>query len=136
VSFLLDGLGAEIVPMTLSPRRTLIPVHISGYAGRDFPALSVAADDVFGIDLATALDRGDRLDPGSLEVLFFPVDAPVSDYTSALDGSPRLIGTVAAQAIGQPPAGRYALGFTCRTVLGRRVAIHSFFDAVELPNAA
>jgi hypothetical protein len=137
VSFLLDGLaGGAVSTLTLNLRRTLRPATISGYAGRDFPALSVAADDVFGIDLGWALDAGDSLDPGSLEVLFFPVDTPVSNYATALDGAPGLIGTVAAQAIGQPPAGRYALGFSCGTVNGRRIAIHSFFNAVGLPDAA
>jgi hypothetical protein len=47
-----------------------------------------------------------------------------------------LVGTIAAQAIGQPPAGRYALGFTCRTTGGRTIQIHSFFNAVGIPDAA
>jgi hypothetical protein len=135
-SFLWDGLVPGVLTMSLNPKRTLTPIFISGYAGRDFPSLSAGADDVFGIDLGPALDDGDALDSASLTVLFFPVDAPVTDYAAALDGAGRLIGTVAAQAIGQPPAGRYLLGFACGTAVGRRVQIHSFFNAVELPDAA
>ena len=134
VSFCLDGLNGGGI--ALNARRTLIPIFLSGYAGRDFPALSAAADDVFAIDLACALDAGDRLDGGGLQTLFFPVDSPVTDFAAALDGPPVLIGTVAAQAIGRPPAGRYALGFSCRTVGGRTIQIHSFFNAVGLPDAA
>jgi hypothetical protein len=137
VSFCLDGLaGGTGAGLALSPRRVLTPIFPSGYAGRDFPPLSVLADDVFAIDLRLGLDIGDRLDAASLQTLFFPVDMPVIDFTAALDGPPALIGTVAAQAIGQPPAGRYALGFSCRTVGGRTVQIHSFFDAMGLPDAA
>jgi hypothetical protein len=140
VSFLLDGLGALLsqgIPvMTLNAARTLAPYFLSGYAGRDFPALSATADDVFGIDLSAALDKGDTLIPSTLATLFFPVDAPVSGYQAALDGPPALIGTVAAQAIGQPPAGRYLLGFTCATAAGRKVELHSFFTALGIPDAA
>ena len=135
-SFLYCGLGGGGHVLTLSARRTLTPAFISGYAGRDFPALSSAADDVFAIDLGGALDSGDRLDPSSLTTLFFPVDQPVTGYVAALDGPPRLFGTVAAQAIGQPPAARYLLGFTCATVTGRLVQLHSFFNAVGIPDAA
>jgi hypothetical protein len=142
-SLLLDGLGAASGQVAtappaglLNPRRTLTPVFISGYAGRDFPALSVAADAVFAIDLAPALDSGDTLDAGSLSVDFFPVDVPAPGYAAALDGPPVLIGAVAAQAIGQPPAARYVLGFTCGTAAGRRVALYSFFNAIGLPDAA
>lgn len=134
VSFCLDGLKGG--GMALNPRRVLIPVFPSGYAGRDFPPLSVMADDAFAIDLCPALDVGDRLNGETLQTLFFPVDAPVTDFAAALDGPPVLVGTIAAQAIGQPPTGRYALGFSCRTVNGRTVQIHSFFDAVGLPDAA
>jgi hypothetical protein len=122
--------------IALNPRRVLMPVFPSGYAGRDFPPLSVLADDAFAIDLSSALDIGDRLDAGTLQTLFFPVDAPVADFAAALDGPPALMGTVAAQAIAQPPKGRYALGFSCRTVGWRTIQIHSFFDAVGLPDAA
>jgi hypothetical protein len=138
-SFLLDGLGAisrQVPAMTLNPKRTICPVFTSGYAGRDFPPLSAMADDTFGIDLTKALDAGDFLDPASLQTMFFPVDAPVQDYTDALDGAPALIGNVAAQALGQPPAGRYLLGFICGTAAGRRIQIHSFFTAVGVPDAA
>jgi hypothetical protein len=134
-SFCLDGLSGASV-MTLNLRRVLIPIYISGYAGRDFPPLSSLADDVFAIDLGEAIDFGDRLIAGSLQTLFFPVDAPTTDFAAALDGPPVLLGTVAAQAIGQPPAGRYALGFTCRTAAGRTIEIHSFFNAVGMPDAA
>jgi hypothetical protein len=133
-SLCLDGLKGG--GMALNPRRVLIPIFPSGYAGRDFPPLSVLADDAFAIDLRLALDSGDRLDADSLQTLFFPVDVPASDFAAALDGPPILMGTLAAQAIGRPPAGRYALGFSCRTVGGRTVQIHSFFDAVGLPDAA
>ncbi len=135
-AFLTFGLGGRGHPMGLNPKRTLIPAAISGYAGRDFPALSAAADDVFAIDLGAALDGGDRLDPATLNTMFFPVDAPVQDYADALDGPAALIGTVAAQAIGHPPAGRYVLGFSCGTAFGRQIQIHSYFTAVGLPNAA
>jgi hypothetical protein len=136
-SFLFEGLGGFIATtLTLSQWRTLQPVFPSGYAGRDFPALSVAADDVFAIDLGPALDAGDTLDPASLAVLFFPVDAPVAGYAAALDGPATLVGTVAAQAVGQPPAARYLIGFACGTAYGRRIQIHSFFNAVGLPDAA
>ncbi len=138
-SFLLDGLGAisgQVPPMTLNPKRTICPVFTSGYAGRDFPQLSAMADDTFGIDLTKALDAGDFLDAASLQTMFFPVDAPVQDYMDALDGAPVLIGNVAAQALGQPPAGRYLLGFICGTASGRRIQIHSFFTAVGVPDAA
>jgi hypothetical protein len=133
-SFCLDGLRGGGV--ALNPRRILSPVFISGYAGRDFQPLSTAADDVFAIDLAPALDIGDRLDPNSLQTLFFPVDIPAANFAAALDGQPMLMGTVAAQAIGQPPAARYLLGFTCRTVGGRIIQLHSFFNAVGIPDAA
>jgi hypothetical protein len=133
-AFFLDGLRGG--GMALNPRRILIPIFISGYAGRDFPPLSALADDVFAIDMAPAIDLGDRLDADSLQTLFFPVDVPVTDFASALDGEPALVGTIAAQAIGQPPAGRYALGFTCRTTGGRTIQIHSFFNAVGIPDAA
>ena len=122
--------------IALNPRRVLMPVFSSGYAGRDFPPLSVLADDAFAIDLRCALDTGDRLDADTLQTLFFPVDAPADGYADALDGEPVLMGTVAAQAIAQPPRARYALGFSCRTVNGRTIQIHSFFDAVGLPDAA
>jgi hypothetical protein len=122
--------------IALNPRRVLMPVFPSGYAGRDFPPLSVLADDAFAIDLRCALDAGDRPDADTLRTLFFPVDPPADDYADALDGQPVLMGTVAAQAIAQPPKGRYALGFSCRTVGGRTIQIHSFFDAVGLPDAA
>jgi len=122
--------------IALNPRRVLMPVFPSGYAGRDFPPLSVLADDAFAIDLRIALDVGDRLDGETLQTLFFPIDMPVDDFANALDGSPALMGTVAAQAIAQPPRARYALGFSCRTVNGRTIQIHSFFDAVGLPDAA
>jgi len=135
-SVLCFGLGGGGHVLTLSANRTLLPCFISGYAGRDFPALSTMADDVFAIDLGIALDAGDSLDPSSLTALFFPVDVPVAGYTAALDGPPRLIGTVAAQAIGQPQAARYLLGFACGTATGRLVQIHSFFNAVGVPNAA
>jgi hypothetical protein len=135
-SFLYLGLGGGGHALSLSPNRTLVPAFVSGYAGRDFPALSTAADDVFAIDLGAALDTGDRLDQSTIATLFFPVDVPVTGYTSALDGPPRLIGTIAAQAIGQPPAARYLIGFTCGTAEGRTVEIHSFFNAVGIPNAA
>ncbi len=139
-SFLREGLGALLSQgnpvITLNAARTLKPYFLSGYAGRDFPALSAVADDVFGIDLSAALDNADTLDPATLETLFFPVDAPVTGYQSALDGAPALIGTVAAQAIGQPPAGRYLLGFTCGTAAGRRIQLHSFFTALGIPDAA
>jgi hypothetical protein len=122
--------------LALNPRRVLMPIFPSGYAGRDFPPLSVLADDAFAIDLRCALDAGDRLDADTLQTLFFPVDAPVGNYAEALDGDPVLMGTVAAQAIAQPPRGRFALGFGCSTVGGRTIQIHSFFDAVGLPDAA
>lgn len=122
--------------IALSPRRVLMPAFSSGYAGRDFPPLSVLADDAFAIDLRCALDAGDRLDADTLRTLFFPVDMPVDGYADGLDGEPVLMGTVAAQTIAQPPEARYALGFSCRTVGGRTIQIHSFFDAVGLPNAA
>ena len=122
--------------IALNPRRVLMPVFPSGYAGRDFPPLSVLADDAFAIDLQIALDVNDRLDGETLQTLFFPIDMPVDDFANALDGSPALMGTVAAQAIAQPPRARYALGFSCRTVNGRTIQIHSFFDAVGLPDAA
>ena len=122
--------------IALNPRRMLMPVFPSGYAGRDFPPLSVAADDAFAIDLRIALDVGDRLDGETLQTLFFPIDMPVDDFADALDGSSVLMGTVAAQAIARPPKARYALGFSCRTVNGRTIQIHSFFDAVGLPDAA
>ena len=133
-SFCLDGLAG--VEIALNPRRTLIPIFISGYCGRDFQPLSTLADDVFAIDLVPALDCGDRLNPATLQTLFFPVDSPITNFAAALDGSPALVGTVAAQAIGRPAAGRYARGFSCRTVAGRTVQIHSFFNAVGLPDAA
>jgi hypothetical protein len=147
-SFLLDGLGAasgqlddagqsQSAPArSLNLQRTLTPVFVSGYAGRDFPLLSSAADDVFGIDLGPALDAGDALDAASLTVNFFPVDVPAAGYAAALDGAPVLIGTVAAQAIGQPPPARYLLGFVCGTQAGRRIALYSFFNATGLPDAA
>jgi hypothetical protein len=135
-SFLFQGLGGGDHVLSLSPGRTLVPAFISGYAGRDFPALSTMADDVFAIDLGAALDAGDSFDPSTLTALFFPVDVPVTGYTAALDGPPKLFGTVAAQAIGQPPAARYLIGFACGTALGRLVQIHSFFNAVGIPNAA
>jgi hypothetical protein len=141
-SFLLDGLGAvsgqayQPPALSLNALRTLVPVFISGYAGRDFPALSVAADDVFAIDLGPALDAGDVLDSGTLEVDFFPVDVAAPGYAAALDGAGALIGTVAAQAIDQPPPARYLLGFRCATASGRRIALYSFFNAVGLPDAA
>lgn len=142
-SLLLAGLGAlGSSPPTgggaaaLSPRRTLVPVNVSGYAGRDFPALSVAADDAFGIDLGVALDTGDTLDASTLQLVFFPVSGGGPNFTAAIDGAARLAGTVAVQAIGRPPAGRYLFGFTCGTANGRRVAIHSFFNAVGLPDGA
>ena len=134
VSFCLDGLRGG--GMTLNPRRILTPLFISGYAGRDFQPLSVLADDVFAIDLSPALDVSDRLNPDSLRTLFFPVGAPANGFAAALDGPPALAGTIAAQAIGQPPAGRYALGFTCRTMGGRSIELHSFFNAVGMPDAA
>ncbi len=133
-SFFLDGLRGGGV--AVNPRRTLIPIFLSGYAGRDFAPLSAVAGDAFAIDLGPALDAGDRLDVDSLQTLFFPVGDAVTDFAGALDGPPALMGTVAAQAIGQPPAGRYALGFSCRTVNGRTIQIHSFFNAVGLPDAA
>jgi hypothetical protein len=136
VSFLFMGLGGGGHPLSLGPNRTLIPAFISGYAGRDFPVLSTAADDVFAIDLGDALDTGDSLNPSTLTTMFFPIDVPAANYTAALDGPPALFGTVAAQAIGQPPAARYLLGFTCGTAQGRIVQIHSFFNAVGIPNAA
>jgi hypothetical protein len=140
LSFLECGLTAQsqsgATTMTLSAARTLIPVFPSGYAGRDFPALSTQADDVFGIDLSVALDAGDSLNPATLATLFFPVDTPVAGYQAALDGAPGLIGTVAAQAITRPAAARYLLGFTCATVNGRRVELHSFFTAQGIPDAA
>ncbi len=133
-SFFRDGLrGGGIA---VNARRTLIPIFLSGYAGRDFSPLSALADDAFAIDLGPALDAGDRLDAGSLQTVFFPVDVAVTRFADALDGPPALMGTVAAQAIGQPPAGRYALGFSCRTANGRTIQIHSFFNAVGLPDAA
>jgi len=113
-----------------------MPIFPSGYAGRDFPPLSVLADDAFAIDLRIALDAGDRLDGETLRTVFFPVDTPVDDFADALDGGPVLMGTVAAQAVAQPPRARYVLGFSCRTVNGRTIQIHSFFDAVGLPDAA
>ncbi len=122
--------------IALNPRRVLMPMFPSGYAGRDFPPLSVVADDAFAIDLRIALDLGDRLDADTLQTLFFPVDVAVEGFADALDGPPVLMGTVAAQAIAQPPKARYALGFSCRTVSGRTIQIHSFFDAVGLPDAA
>ena len=122
--------------IALNPRRVLMPIFLSGYAGRDFPPLSVLADDAFAIDLGRAVDAGDRLDGSTLQTLFFPVEAPADNYAAALDGSPVLMGTIAAQAIAEPPKGRYALGFNCRTVGGRTIQIHSFFDAVGLPDAA
>jgi len=122
--------------IALNPRRMLMPVFPSGYAGRDFPPLSVAADDAFAIDLRIALDVGDRLDGDTLQTLFFPVDMPVDDFANALDGPPALMGTVAAQAVAQPSRARYTLGFSCRTVNGRTIQIHSFFNAVGLPDAA
>ncbi len=136
VSFFYNGLGGGGHVLTLSPNRTLVPCFISGYAGRDFPALSVLADDVFAIDLSIALDSGDSLVAASLQALFFSVDVPVANYAAALDGPPRLVGTVAAQAVGQPQAGRYLIGFTCGTAAGRTIQIHSFFNAVGIPNAA
>jgi hypothetical protein len=135
-SFFAFGLGGGGHPMGLNPKRTLIPAAISGYVGRDFPPLSALADDVFAIDLGAALDGGDRLDPATLATMFFPVDAPVTGYAEALDGPPSLIGTVAAQAIGRAPAGRYVLGFTCATNFGRQIQLHSYFTAVGIPNAA
>jgi len=154
-SLLLDGLGASGGgasggggspgggssgggggPAALSRRRTIVPAAISGYAGRDFPALSIVADDVFGIDLGAALDDGDRLVASTLALIFFPVEGGSPSFTAAVDGPAGLIGTVAAQAIGRPPAGRYLLGFTCGTANGRTIAIHSFFNAVGLPNAS
>lgn len=133
-SLFLDGLrGGGIA---VNPRRVLIPIFLSGYAGRDFAPLSALAGDAFAIDLGPALDIGDRLDPDSLQTLFFPVGDAAEGFADALDGPPALMGTVAAQAIGQPPAGRYALGFSCRTVNGRTIQIHSFFNAVGLPDAA
>jgi len=122
--------------IALNPRRVLMPIFPSGYAGRDFPPLSVLADDAFAIDLRIALDAGDRLDGETLRTVFFPVDTPVDDFADALDGGPVLMGTVAAQAVAQPPRARYVLGFSCRTVNGRTIQIHSFFDAVGLPDAA
>lgn len=122
--------------IALNPWRVLRPVFLSGYAGRDFQPLSVLADDAFAIDLRNALDAGDRLDGATLQTLFFPVERPADGYAGALDGDPVLMGTVAVQAIARPPKGRYALGFSCRTVNGRTVQIHSFFDAVGLPDAA
>lgn len=136
LSWLFDGLGGGGHIITLSPRRTITPVFPSGYAGRDFPPLSTQADDTFGIDLSIALDAGDALDPSSLTVLFFPVDVQVANYAAALDGPAKLIGTVAVQAIGQPPVARYVLGFACGTASGRRIQIHSYFNAVGVPNAA
>jgi hypothetical protein len=137
-AFLAYGLGATATGaiMSLNAARTIVPIFPSGYAGRDFPPLSSAADDVFGIDLTLALDSGDVLNPATLATLFFPVDAPVTNYQAALDGAPALLGNVAAQAISQPAAGRYLLGFTCATVSGRRVQLHSFFTAQGIPNAA
>jgi hypothetical protein len=130
--------GASIM---LNAARTIVPVFPSGYAGRDFPALSSAADDVFAIDLSAGLDQGDALVPGSLATLFYPVDIPVAGYAAALDGPPALLGsganpTVAAQAITQPAAARYLLGFTCGTVSGRRIELHAFFTAMGIPDAA
>jgi hypothetical protein len=140
LSFLEYGMTASpssgASTMSLNAARTLVPVFPSGYAGRDFPALSTAADDVFGIDLSLALDAGDSLNAATLATLFFPVDAPVADYQAALDGSAALLGNVAAQAITQPAAGRYLLGFTCGTTSGRRVELHSFFTAQGIPDAA
>jgi hypothetical protein len=134
--FLGLGGGGSTHTLSLSPNRTLVPAFVSGYAGRDFPALSTASDDVFAIDLGDALDAADSLNPFSLATLFFTIDAPVANYSAALDGPPKLFGTVAAQAIGQPPAARYLIGFTCGTAQGRIVQIHSFFNAVGIPNAA
>jgi len=136
VSFLFYGLGGGGHVLSLSPNRTLIPAFVSGYAGRDFQALSTASDDVFAIDLGDALDADDSLNPSSLTTMFFPIDVAVANYSAALDDPPALFGTVAAQAIGQPPAARYLIGFTCGTAQGRTVQIHSFFNAVGIPNAA
>jgi lysophospholipase L1-like esterase len=132
----LESPAAQAVPPVPNPLRTLVPIFISGYAGRDFQPLSTLADDVFAIDLAPALDSGDQLDAATLATVFFPVDVAVDGFATALDGPPLLTGTIAVQAIGQPPTGRYALGFTCRTLAGRTVHVHSFFNAVGLPDAA
>jgi len=128
--------GGGSMPLLLSPARTLVPIRVSGYAGRDFPPLSVDADDVFAIDLAPALDAGDALSPSTLQAIFYPVAGGGALYADALDGTPALSGTVAAQAVGQPPAGRYLLGFVCATAAGRRIELHSFFNAVSLPDAS
>ncbi|HLG86245.1 MAG TPA: hypothetical protein VKZ79_03510 [Alphaproteobacteria bacterium] len=120
----------------MTPLRTLMPIHLSGYAGRDFPPLSIDADEILGIDLGPALDPGDTLVAASLALLFYPVEAGQTNYASAIDGTAALIGTVAVQAIGRPPPGRYLLGFTCQTAAGRTIEIHSFFNATSLPNAS
>ena len=128
--------GGGSMPLLLSPARTLAPIRPSGYAGRDFPPLSTDADDVFAIDLACALDTGDTLSAATLQTIFYPVAGGGALYADALDGAPALTGTIAAQAIGRPAAGRYLLGFACTTAAGRRIEIHSFFNAVSLPDEA
>jgi hypothetical protein len=132
----LGSLGGAAPPAALSLARTLVPIRGSGYAGRDFPPLSVDADDVFGIDLGPALDQGDALEPSGVQLIFYPVEGGAANYAAAIDGAAGLIGTVAVQAIGRPPAGRYLLGFTCATAAGRTIEIHSFFNAASLPDAA
>lgn len=135
-SWLVCGLGSGGHVLALNPRRTLYPMTISGYAGRDFPPLSALAGDAFAIALGGALAPDDRLEAATLSVLFFPADPAGAGWEVALDGPPRLFGTVAAQAISLPPPGRYLIGFACQTATGRTIQLHSYFTALGVTDAA
>lgn len=97
------------------------------YVGNDWSDLSPGENRLLSIDLSPYIQTGDALVPSSIAVEFHPVIGDVPNYTALLDGIPYLVGNIANQAINEPPAARYLLGFTCSTTSNRIIELWSYF---------